>query len=157
MIPFYSQERQFQSSLVGASGAPKIGMTTLIINDEVTMVYADWGCMSYFWDGTEYGAHAHDTHHYHVISHRSGYGDDIWKYAREHEVIHHLVGEYFFDAVSPIVWNLAHGLPISPEEAVKEEALVMLVQRWVRANERPIIGGFDWDALKERALGLLGE
>jgi hypothetical protein len=132
-------------------------MTTIQINEDVRVEYVDWGCMSYFWDGTEYGAHAHDTHHYHVISHRTGYGDDIWRYAREHEVFHHLVGEIFYGDVSPILWNLAHNLPIRDEDAALEEAMVMMCQRWVRANERPIIGGIDWDGFKRRAIELLGE
>ena len=131
-------------------------MTTIQINDRVRVEYVDWGCMSYFSDGSEFGAHAHDTHHYHVIAHRSGYGDDIWRYANEHEVIHHLVGEIFYDGVSPIIWALAHGSDVTPEEAAKEEAMVMLIQRWVRANERPIIGGIDWDSIKARAIELLG-
>jgi hypothetical protein len=130
-------------------------MREIKINDQVTVIYHDWHCVSHFSDGTSFGAYAHDTHHYHVISHRTGYGDDIHLYAKEHEVIHHLVGELFYHGVSPILWALAHGGQVSNEEAVKEEALVLLIQRWIRANERPIVSGANWDAIKTRALMLL--
>jgi hypothetical protein len=118
------------------------------------VIYTDVGCETRYDDGTAFGAHPHDTHHYHVIAHRLGYGDDILSYAREHEVCHHLVGETFFGGPSPVVWALAHGQQVDPSAAALEEAMVMAVQRWVRANERPIIGGVDWNALRYRALAL---
>jgi hypothetical protein len=131
-------------------------MTSIVVNNRVRVQYCDWGCVSYFSDGTEFGAHAQHDHHYYVISHRSGYGDDVDRYAREHEVVHHLAGELFFGGVSPVLWALAHGEDVTPEAAAIEEAIVMLIQRWIRANERPIIGGIDWDALKARAIELMG-
>ena len=131
-------------------------MTKIILSHAI-VEYNDWGCMSHFNDGSSFGAHPHDTPHYHVISHRTGYQDDILAYAREHEIVHHIVGEYFFGGVSPIIWALAHGHGVTAEEAAKEEALVMLVQRFLRANERPIIGGINWDEIKHRALEVLGE
>jgi hypothetical protein len=120
-----------------------------------TVTYTPEGCYSTFTDGSSYGALPHDSHHYHVIAHRCGYGDDILAYAREHEVFHHIVGEHFYGGVSPVLWALAHGREISAEEAALEEAMVMTLQRWVRAGERPIIGGLDWDGLKASALDLL--
>jgi hypothetical protein len=30
------------------------------------------------------------------------------------------------------------------------------LQRWIRANEEPIIGGVDWRGLKGHAIGLMG-
>jgi hypothetical protein len=134
-----------------------------------TVTYTPEGCVSTFADGTSYGAHPHDTPHYDEIARRCGYlGAHRWghlhpwlsadarlAYCREHEVFHHSVGEHFYGRVSPVLWALAHGRDVSPEEAALEEAMVMTLQRWVRAGERPIIGGVDWDGLKRQALGLL--
>jgi hypothetical protein len=110
------------------------------------------GCVTHFLDGTSYGAHPHDTHHYAVIAHRCGYGDDLLAYCREHEICHLLVEEWLHDRPSRILWGLAHGEPLAPHEAAYEEIAAQALQRWVRAAERPIIGGVDWDALKHRAL-----
>lgn len=120
-----------------------------------TVTHADWGCWSAYPDGAGYGAHPHDTHHYAVIAHRCGYGDDLLTYCREHEVTHHLVGEVFFGGRSPVIWKLAHGDPVDPAYAAVEEAMVMTVQRWLRAAERPIVGGVDWEAIRYRGLALL--
>lgn len=120
-----------------------------------TIIYTDEGCFTRYPDGTAYGAHPHDTHHYHVIAHRCGYGDDILAYAREHEVCHHIVGLWIKGGGSDVIGPLAHGIEPNQLEAVMEEALVMTFQRWLRANERPIIGGVNWDDLKRRALEAL--
>jgi hypothetical protein len=120
-----------------------------------TVTYYDGGAFTRYDDGSSYGAHHHDTPHYHVISHRCGYGDDLARYCFEHEACHHIVGEAFFcGGPSPIIWALAHGTDVGPSFAAIEEAMVMTFQRWLRANERPIIGGVDWDGLKARALAL---
>jgi hypothetical protein len=58
-------------------------------------------------------------------------------------------------AASHVIWSMAHRLIPDPGIAVAEEALVMTIQRWLRANERPIISGVDWDDLKRRALEAL--
>lgn len=113
------------------------------------------GCASVYADGASFGALPHDTHHYHVIAHRCGYGDDILRYCREHEVCHHVVGEFFYGGRSPILWALAHDEPVEPAAAALEEAMTMAVQRWVRAAERPIIGGVAWDAVRDRVLAVL--
>lgn len=42
-----------------------------------------------------------------------------------------------------------------PAEALFEEMAVQTFQRWMRANERPILAGVDWDALKADALTLI--
>jgi hypothetical protein len=120
-----------------------------------TVRYYPEGAFTSYADGTSYAAHPHDTHHYHVIAHRCGYGDDILTYAREHEVCHHIVSEWIGGHTSKVLWPLAHGRDPDPAEAVYEEALAMTFQRWLRANERPIIGGVDWTGLKSRALALL--
>jgi hypothetical protein len=118
--------------------------------------YTPQGCVSRFEDGTSFGAHPHDTPHYHVIAHRCGYGDDLLAYCREHEVCHHLICEWLYGAPSPILWKLAHGEELPPGYAAFEEFAAQALQRWVRANERPIIGGVDWDGIKIRAEVLLG-
>ena len=91
----------------------------------------------------------------------SRYQTPVWgafarlAYCREHEVFHHVVGAVFYFGPSPVLWRLAHGEPVDEKYAALEEATVMALQRWVRAGERPIIGGVDWDALKAQCLALL--
>lgn len=117
--------------------------------------FLDWGCVSWFADGASYGAHPHDTPEYREIAARCGYGDDVLAYAREHEVCHHLIGEELY-GVSRVLWPLAHGREPDRTEAAGEEALAMMAQRWIRAGERPMVPGLDWDGLKRRAVELLG-
>lgn len=121
-----------------------------------TVHYTPEGCVSHFADGASWGAIPHDTPHYHVIAHRCGYGDDLLAYCREHEVCHHLVSEWLLRRPSPVLWGLAHGRELTAAEAVFEEMAAQGLQRWVRANERPIIGGVDWNALKTQAVTLMG-
>lgn len=45
---------------------------------------------------------------------------------------------------------------LSGRESVEEEIAAQVLQRWLRANERPIVSGVDWDAMKRDALELLG-
>lgn len=111
------------------------------------------GCLTKFDDGAEIASFPHDIPHYYVISHRSGYGDDRLTYCREHDFFHSFCEEYFQNRASPILWSLAHGDEI--ENSVYEELIVQTCQRWVRGNERPIIGGVDWDSFKRQALELL--
>jgi len=56
---------------------------------------------------------------------------------------------------SHVLWALAHGHEPHPGVAVLEEMGAHTVQRWLRANERPIVGSVDWDDLKACALALL--
>lgn len=108
-----------------------------------------------FNDGTSWGAYPHDTHHYHVITHRCGYGNNVWQYCMEHEFCHSFVAEYLGNKVSPVLWDLAHGNTPSKTAAAIEECFVQMFQRWLRANERPIIGDVDWDDMKSQALAYL--
>lgn len=139
--------------------------------ERAAVTLTDDGCYSTFADGTTWGAQPHDTPHYDEIARRCGYlppnncADPTpiremtaaarMAYCREHEVFHHVVGEVFFFGPSPVLWKLAHGHDVDPMYAALEEAMVMTLQRWVRAGERPIIGGVDWDALRTRCLALL--
>lgn len=109
------------------------------------------GCVSHFRDGSSYGALPHDKPHYHAIAHRLGYEGDIMAYCRDHELAHHLVAENF-GWPSHVIWSLAHGTKPDAYEAAAEEALAMMLQRYARAGEVPLIEGVDWDALKGRLL-----
>jgi hypothetical protein len=151
-------------------------MRQVTVLDHATVTLTDEGCYTTFGDGTTWGALPHDTPHYDEIAERCGYLDwetrATWPadptraqreaarmaYCREHEVFHHVVGAVFYRAQSsPVLWALAHGLEVDEMAAAVEEAMVMTVQRWVRAGERPIIGGVDWDDLRARCLALLDE
>jgi hypothetical protein len=116
------------------------------------------GCTTFFEDGTEVSAWPHpDMPHYHVIAHRLGYGDDLLAYCREHEAAHLFVEERLHNRPSRVLWALAHGQRISGCDAGYEEMAAQQFQRWLRANERPIVSGVDWDGLKRDALGLLND
>jgi hypothetical protein len=103
------------------------------------------GCDTQAWPHPE-------VHHYHVIAHRLGYGDDLLAYAREHELAHAVVAEELMDAPSYVLRMLSRGGVVDPKAAVIEEIAAQTLQRWVRANERPIVADCDWDAMKARFL-----
>lgn len=127
-----------------------------------TLTYYSVGAFTTYDDGASYAAQPHDTAHYDEIARRCGYPllgsiRDNYRldYCREHEACHHIVSEWIGGHTSRVLWPLAHGREPVPYEATAEEALAMTFQRWLRAHERPIIGGVDWDELKARALALL--
>lgn len=110
-----------------------------------------------FPDGRTLEAWPHpDQPHYHVIAHRLGYGDDLWAYALEHEFCHSFVCEEIGGRPSHVLRCLLNGTPADPLQAAQEEALTQAFQRWLRANERPILASVDWDGMKSRARSLLG-
>lgn len=111
------------------------------------------GCRTSFSDGSSIASFPHEIPHYYIIAHRCGYGDDLLAYCREHDFFHGYCEEYFNNRASPILWSLAHGDEIV--DSVYEELVVQTCQRWVRCNERPIIGGVDWDNFKQKALNFL--
>lgn len=114
------------------------------------------GCVSTFADGEKvWSVPRYNDHHYYVISHRLGYGDDVMRYCREHDFFHHFVAQWFFDSPSQALWAAAHGKDGSA--APMEEMATMAVQRFVRAGERPIVSGVDWDRLRSCALYTLVE
>lgn len=109
-----------------------------------------WGARTHFPDGRFVDAVPDwQGAHYAVIAHRCGYGDDRLAYCQEHELAHALVCEWLYDDVSDVLWHLAHNDPLTGPEAVAEELLAQTLQRFVRAKERPIVGGVDWDGLRE--------
>jgi hypothetical protein len=120
-----------------------------------TLTFDPKGCSTWFEDGKCAPAVPHDTHHYHVIAHRCGYADDIMAYCREHEFAHSFMEERLQDRPSRVLWGVAHNQQLSGPEAAYEEMMAQAFQRWLRAGERPIISGVDWDALKRDALRLL--
>ena len=131
-------------------------MTTITLKHAV-VEYTPEGCITYFADGSSVGAHPHpEMPHYSVVAHRLGYGDDLYRYCVEHEVAHSLIGEHFLNGPSVVLWALAHGSEAARYAVVCEEVLAQTLQRWVRANEQPIVGGVDWFGLKARALEVLG-
>jgi hypothetical protein len=133
----------------------------LTIDPVVTLKYAsvelfDWGCTSHFLDGASYDATPHPwSHHYNIIAHRCGYGDDVMAYCIEHEIAHHVVEEFLHDRPSRILWGLAHGEPLSGPESAYEELMAQTLQRFARAAERPIVGDVNWDAMRARFLETL--
>lgn len=113
------------------------------------MEWTDYGVRVVFPDGKEMSAWPSEEHHYYVISHRCGYEDSITTYCREHELAHALIAEETYGWASSVQLNSSAG-----PTAILEEAAVQVLQRFVRGGERPIIGDFNWDALKARFLHL---
>lgn len=121
-----------------------------------TIEFHPWGARTLFKGGASIDARPHDTHHYHVIAHRCGYGDDTLRYCQEHEVCHSLVAEWFYNQPSRVLLNLALGF--TPRlDAPFEEVMTQTLQRFLRANERPIVGDVNWDGLRDYARSILGD
>lgn len=115
--------------------------------------WAFYGSRIVFFDGREVSAWPHpEIPHYHVISHRCGYGDDLLAYCREHELAHVLVAQELRQWCSFVLD--CHAREVTPYAglAIMEELAAQTLQRWVRANERPIVADFDWDELKRKFL-----
>jgi hypothetical protein len=120
-----------------------------------TVEKTDWGCCVRFPDGSSCPAVPHDSHHYHVVAHRCGYGDDVHSYCFEHEFAHAFVEERLHRRPSRVLWALAHGGMLSGKDAAYEEIAAQTFQRFLRANEEPIVGGVEWHEMKRDALALL--
>ena len=118
-----------------------------------TLEFVDWGAVTRFHDGTQYGAEPHDEPHYYAVAHRLGYEGDTFAYCREHELAHHLVAEEF-GSHSPVLWALAHGEKPCRMIAAAEESLAMALQRYARTKEHPLVDGIDWPKLRARFLDL---
>ena len=129
----------------------------IIALDHSVIEWTDYGAMTVYKDGKRVPAAAHfDDPHYRVLAHRLGYGDDVMAYCREHDFCHEFLNEKLRGTPSPVMRGVAEGQEVDPIDAAMEEAFVMAFQRFLRANERPIIGGIDWDKLKADAIRLLG-
>jgi hypothetical protein len=134
-------------------------MAGLVVLKHCIVEYTDWGVITHFPQSIT-GAQAHgvphDTPHYFVAAHRAGYGDDILAYCREHDAFHNLVGQWFTDSVSDVLWCQAHKLPVNRANATFEEIAVQTAQRWVRGAEQPIVGDVDWFGFRDYAKQVLG-
>src|SRR3954469_16634406 len=95
-----------------------------------TVEWFPFGARTEFPDGSHIESFPHDIPHYHVIAHRSGYGDDLLAYCREHDFFHAFCEEFFNDRASPVLSSLAHGTEV--DNSVYEELMVQTCQRWVR-------------------------
>lgn len=115
------------------------------------------GCRTTFRDGSHVDAVPHNTPHYYVIAHRGGYGDDVLAYCRAHEFCHEFLAEKIFDQPSDVLWELAHGRRADNGIVIQEEMATQMFQRWLHANERPIVSGGCWDGWKAEALSLLAK
>lgn len=120
-----------------------------------TLEFPDWGAVTCFPDGTYVNATPHDTHHYHVVAHRLGYGDDILAYCQQHEFAHSFVAQELKNGPSVVLWELAHGRQADRGAVIYEEATAQTFQRWLQAGEMPIISGADWERMRVDARRLL--
>lgn len=111
--------------------------------------WTERGALTTFPDGGSTEAFPHpEQPHYHVIAHRCGYGDNLLAYCREHELAHIVVAEELCGGASPVLLAQSSGFDLAPGEDVLEELAAQALQRFVRANERPIVGGVEWDRLR---------
>lgn len=114
------------------------------------------GAVTRFPDGTSVDATPHpDDPRYHVISHRLGYGSNVLAYCQIHEFAHAYLAERLRDRPSHVLWQLAHGQKVDRGEALYEEMATQQFQRWLHANEEPIVSCANWSKLKADALELL--
>jgi hypothetical protein len=118
--------------------------------------WTDFGCSLRFHDGgKELSAWPHHTSDYNLISHRCGYGYDVLRYCREHEFAHLFVEQELYERPSRVLKALSLGSMLGCEEASYEEMMAQQFQRFLRAGERPMISGVQWDRLKHEALCML--
>lgn len=127
----------------------------MIVIGRATLHWTPEGALTVYDDGAQWGALPHDTPDYQEVTARLGY-PDILTYCRHHEFAHHAVSEWGFGKRSRVLWPLAHGEPVDLQNAVSEEALCHTFQKWIMLGERPIIGDFLWQELRDRALAVLG-
>lgn len=115
--------------------------------------WTDYGALSIFPDGKECGAWPHpDDADYCLLADRLGYDRDVMAFCREHELAHHMVEQHIHDRPSQVLRAVADGNPLSWPQAAYEEIAAQALQALARKNERPIIGGFDWQAMRAEFL-----
>lgn len=121
-----------------------------------TIEWTDYGCVTFFEDGSEASAWpSWADPHYRVIAHRTGYGDDLLGYCREHDFCHSLIEQEIYKRPSRVLWAMAHGTQLPGPESAYEELAAQALQRFFRAGERPIVSGIDWDGIRNKAHGIL--
>lgn len=112
-----------------------------------------------FPDGASYGALPHHGFHYCALAKETGYGDDIWAYCRDHELLHNLLPEAVNGTPSHVLWHLAHGTKPDPWKVWQEEALVIGFQRFLTGRDETMPAtapGVDRYLIRAKALELLG-
>jgi hypothetical protein len=92
-----------------------------------------------FADGTRVPAAPQETDEYRATALALGYGDDVWRMCREHEIAHTTLMQSLGLMYSPTLWAVAHGahgtIPNSPGEMGAEEELVLAYQKWRMRRE----------------------
>jgi hypothetical protein len=95
-----------------------------------------------FPDATKVPAVPHETEEYRATATRLGYGDDVWRLCREHEMAHTELSELLGEPHSRTLWAVAHGqknaIEGSPGEMAAEEDLVLAYQLWRNLRRRAL-------------------
>jgi hypothetical protein len=121
------------------------------------ITFYSWGCETNFSHGRKpvrSTPHPEDPH-YHIISHRCGYLDDVRSYCWEHDLAHLFIEERLFDRPSRVLLAVAQERTLSGDESMYEELAAQSLQAFVRANVEPIVAGVDWRKLKHDFLAML--
>ncbi len=111
-----------------------------------------------FADGARIGAYPHETADYRAVTAETGYGDDIWAYARDHELLHNLLPQEVNGTPSHVLWHLAHETKADPWKVWQEESLAISFQRFLTGRDKTMPAtapGVDRYRLKAMALDLL--
>lgn len=85
-------------------------------------------------DETKVPAAPQDDEAYRQTARDLGYGDDVWRMCKEHEIAHTELMQALGLQYSPTLWAVAHGHKAgilgNPGEMAAEEQLVLAYQRW---------------------------
>lgn len=120
--------------------------------------WTSFGARTVFPDGLECSAWPHpEQTDYLILADRLGYDGDALAFCREHDLAHHLIEEWMHDRPSRVIRAVAEGKPLPWSEAIYEELAAQMLQGLVRANKRPIAGGYDWHGLKARFSGYVAQ
>lgn len=105
------------------------------MNGVVVRVYDDERYLeTRFPDGTKVPAMPQNTESYRAKAQELGYGEDVWRMCKEHEMAHTELMQALGLEYSPTLWAVAHGhkrgIPGNQGEMGAEEDLVLAYQRW---------------------------
>lgn len=100
-----------------------------------------------------------------ITAQNYGYGDNIWRLWREHDVLHHSIGTLFGHGLSPTIWAMAHmdspeALPLWARQ--EEEVFIAHIHRWLNCNvwddNLSALGNFglSFEAMQNRLRAILG-
>ncbi len=139
----------------------------LIVGDTILLLWSPAYTETLYFDGTKVPAAPSGTQEQAHTARSLGYGDDVPRMVQEHEVLHTLLAEARDLPVSPVLWDVAHGVRVEGrrlEEHYQEEREVLALQRYLNTGDRNQDPGgvlsaldfeIDLDAVRERALELL--